>query len=85
MLPVVMARLCDRDWNLVSSGSPSWAMDWLGYFPSAMDWLGYLFSAMDQLGSLSRAGMGEGFPLSGHGLGRDHLYQGPDWGRTICL
>ena len=65
------------------SDSPSWAMDWLGYFFLAMDWLGNLCSAMDWLGSLSWERMGEGLSLrawTGAGpslprnaLGRDHL------------
>ena len=74
LLPWVMARLCAWDWSLVRSGSPSLAMDWLGYLSSAMDWL--------------ELSLGHGWvrvSLSGHGLGRHRLSQGLDWGGTISL
>ena len=83
MLPWVIARLCARDCVLVRSGSPSWAMDWLGYFSSAMVRLGYLSSAVVWLDSPSWAWMVEGLSLtawtragpslSRPGLGRDHF------------
>ena len=73
MLPWVMARLCAQDLVLVKSGSPSWAMDWLGYLSWAMDWLASLSWAWMGEGLSLRALTGAGPSLSRPGLGRDHL------------
>ena len=83
MLPLVMARLCAQDRVLVRSGSPSWAMDWLGHFFSAMDWLGYLSSARDWLGSLSWAWMGKGLSLRAWTAGSARTTQSPYMGQLL--